>query len=330
MTAANTLSVQNVRKTYGENLVLKGVGLTATGGELISLLGASGSGKTTLLRCIAGLELPDRESGEIRLGDQVLSGAGTAVAPERRQLGMVFQNYAVWPHLDVFENIAFPLRIQARQGRIEKTEIERRAREAIALVKLGGLEHRFAHELSGGQQQRVALARALGMSPRLLLLDEPLSNLDALLREELGAEIRRIQKELGLTAILVTHDQKEALSLSDRIVLLKDGRIDCEGSPEELYQRPPTEFAALFLAGGQRVQLADGYSRTFLPRRWQRHATQGFGIKARVLSRLFQGSEYHYQGRVEGWDSPVQFFSPERFETGTEVSLHYSEPLSSQ
>ena len=323
MTASNTLTVQNVRKSYGDNLVLKGVSLKARSGELISLLGASGSGKTTLLRCIAGLELPDAESGEIRLGDQTLSGAGSAVPPERRQLGMVFQNYAVWPHLDVFENVAFPLHIQARQGRIQANEIERRAREAISLVKLAGLEHRFAHELSGGQQQRVALARALGMSPRLLLLDEPLSNLDALLREELGAEIRRIQKQLGLTAILVTHDQKEALSLSDRVVLLKDGRIDCEGSPEELYQRPPTEFAAIFLAGGQCVQLADGTTRTFLPRRWRQSPTQGFAVKARVVSRLFQGSEYHYLGRVEGWDAPLQFYSPERFETGAEIPLHY-------
>ena len=311
------LKIDRLEKSYGLNKILNGISLKIGTGEFVSLLGPSGSGKTTILRCIAGLEIPDASSGEIMLGGQALSGAGKFVPPEKRNLGMVFQNYAVWPHMNVFDNVAFPLRIKGTDGVNEKTS------NALGLVKLKGYEKRFAHELSGGQQQRVALARALAMSPNALLLDEPLSNLDALLREELGAEIRRLQKELNLTTILVTHDQKEALSLSDRIILLDQGRIDAEGAPEELYSRPPTPFATSFLSGAQNLKRA-GTAKTYLPRRWRVKGVSPNG-PYRIVSRIFLGAEYEYWAEHSELSEPVRFFSPERVDIKDRLDLEYSE-----
>ena len=233
---------------------------------------------------------------------------------------MVFQNYAVWPHLDVFENVAFPLRLRRDPGLAAKVA------EALSRVRLTGYERRYADELSGGQQQRVALARALVMSPRLLLLDEPLSNLDALLREELGGEIRRLQQSLGLTCLLVTHDQKEALSLSDRIVLLNAGRIEAEGTPEDLYARPPTPFTAEFLSGAQTLSVG-GTMRTVLPRRWRRVAATEAGqpelAALAIAARVFLGSEYQYWAEGAEVSEAVRFYSAERLEKGERVALSY-------
>jgi iron(III) transport system ATP-binding protein len=250
------------------------------------------------------------------LNGKPLSGKGKFVKPEDRRLGMVFQNYAVWPHLNVFENVAFPLRIQARKGEIPSSEIHKRTMEALSLVKLDPLAERFAHQLSGGQQQRVALARALGMKPQLLLLDEPLSNLDAILREELGAEIRRLQKTMNLTTILVTHDQREALSLSDRIVLLNLGQIESQGSPETLYSNPPTDFAAEFLAGAQRVG-----QKLFLPRRWK--TVSGGKNGFRIVSRIYLGSEYEYWAQSAEFSEAVRFFEDRKIDIGEQISLEY-------
>lgn len=244
------LKMREISKSYDKNQILHSITLDVKSGEFLSLLGPSGSGKTTLLRCIAGLETPDRTHGEIRVGNQVLSNSQFFLPPEKRNLGMVFQNYAVWPHLNVWDNVCFPLRLQKKSRYLTPKDIQDRGAEAIACVKLQGLENRFSFQLSGGQQQRVALARALAMSPQILLLDEPLSNLDALLREELGSEIRRIQQKLKLTTILVTHDQKEALSLSDRVVILNHGHIEAQGTPETLYAEPKTPFVAEFLSAG--------------------------------------------------------------------------------
>jgi iron(III) transport system ATP-binding protein len=305
------LKVERLQKSYGSNRILDAVSLEIERGQFVSLLGPSGSGKTTALRCVAGLERPDGGSGRIELDGLALSGGGAFVRPEERSLGMVFQNYAVWPHLDVFENVAFPLRVKGVR------ELRSRVAEALALVKLTGLEKRYSHELSGGQQQRVALARALVMSPKLLLLDEPLSNLDALLREELGAEIRALQQRLQLTTILVTHDRKEALSLSDRVIVLDRGRIEADGEPEALYRKPPSPFVAEFLAGGQR--LGDSI---FLPRQW---ALDDRGEEAEILSRLFLGGEYEYLARSARFGEPLRFFAHRRFEAGERVSLRYSE-----
>lgn len=308
------LHIQNLKKSYGTTPVLKGIDLEFREGEWVSLLGASGSGKTTALRCIAGLERPDLDSGKIALGDIVFSEGSLFLPPERRRLAMVFQSYAVWPHLTVEENIRFPLHIQFKG---QSAEIERRSKLALEQVRMSHLSARMPHQLSGGQQQRVAIARALAVSPRVLLLDEPLSNLDALLREELGAEIRRIQRELRLTTILVTHDQKEALALSDRIVLLDQGKIDCQGSPESLYQNPPTLFCGEFLAQGQRVG-----KRFFLPRLWK-EGDGPFG-EFEIQSRLYLGREYEYRAKSATLEEPIRFFSQNKHDLSTKLKLSYT------
>ncbi len=312
-----TFNIKGLKKNYGRTEILKGIDLSVAEGEFVSLLGPSGSGKTTILRCIAGLERPD--AGELTMGRDKLSSQTDFVPPEKRQLGMVFQNYAVWPHMTVFENVAFPFRVN-RLERKSPTEISRLVRAALDLVRLKPYELRYPHELSGGQQQRVALARALAMSPRALLLDEPLSNLDAVLREELGAEIRRLQQELKLTTILVTHDRREALSLSDRIIVLEGGKIEAEGSPESLYQNPPTAFVASFISGGQTMQVR-GASRTLLPRRW-RVATGAVG-ESKIVSRIYLGNEYEYWAENPDYAEKIRFFAPEKIEIGKSVALEY-------
>jgi ABC-type Fe3+/spermidine/putrescine transport system ATPase subunit len=209
----------------------------------VSLLGPSGCGKTTTLRMLAGLEHPD--AGVIRIGGETVAGPGVRVPPERRGLGMVFQSYAVWPHRSVEANVAYPLALR----RLPKTEIAERVREALRWVRLDALATRMPHELSGGQLQRVALARALVAGPRVLLLDEPLSNLDAALREELRAEIATLRARLGTTMVFVTHDQAEALALSDRIAVMNRGVIEQVDAPERLYREPLTPFVAAFVGG---------------------------------------------------------------------------------
>src|SRR5262245_34083471 len=222
---------------------LQGVDFEVTPGEFYTLLGPSGCGKSTTLRCIAGLERPD--GGEIAIGDNVVASGATFVPPNERPIGMVFQSYAIWPHMSVFKNVAFPLK-QAR-SKLAKSQISERVMEALALVQMEGLADRPAPYLSGGQQQRVALARALVSKPEVLLLDEPLSNLDARLREEMRFELRDMQARLGITSIFVTHDQAEAMTLSDRIIVMRGGHIEQEGRPEDVYQRPRTPFVMDFL-----------------------------------------------------------------------------------
>lgn len=313
------LEIHQLRKSFGFSTILNGVDLSIAKGEFVSLLGPSGSGKTTILRCLAGLEFPDTTSGEICIDGRVLSGPQSAhVAPENRHLGMVFQSYAVWPHMNVAANVAFALRVRGGHSR---QEIDEKVKRTLELVRLDKLSHRYAHELSGGQQQRVALARALAMSPKALLLDEPLSNLDFILREELGTEIRRLQQELSLTTILVTHDQREALSLSDRIVLLNNGRIEAQGTPEILYANPTTDFSALFISGGQLVEIR-GRQSVVLPRRW-RVSVQADGDPFRIVSRVFLGSEYEYRAASSLVSEAIRFFSNDRFEIGATVRLAY-------
>jgi iron(III) transport system ATP-binding protein len=241
------LVVESLRKTFttdrGGVKAVQGVSFTVEDGRFYTLLGPSGCGKTTTLRCIAGLERP--EAGSIRIGERVVSGNGHFVPPHSRDIGMVFQSYAIWPHMTVFENAAFPL--EAMKPRPSKAEIKRLVEEALALVGLEGLEQRPAPQLSGGQQQRLALARALVRKPRLLLLDEPLSNLDAKLRERMRIELRELQRRLGITTVYVTHDQGEALFLSHRVAVMQDGQIVQEGSPREIYREPASGFAADFV-----------------------------------------------------------------------------------
>ncbi len=224
-----------------------GVSFEVRDGELFTLLGPSGCGKTTTLRSIAGLERPD--GGRIALGDRVLfDGASRVNVPaNRRGLGMVFQSYAIWPHMSVFKNVSFPLEVLPRSQRCSAREIEERVGRVLEVTELGHLAGRPATKLSGGQQQRLALARALVTHPELILLDEPLSNLDAKLRENMRFELKRLQRELGLTSIYVTHDQSEALVLSSRIAVMHEGRIEQVGKPREVYTNPETRFVAEFI-----------------------------------------------------------------------------------
>lgn len=235
------LSVKDLVVAYGKVQAVKGVSFDVEEGEFVSLLGPSGCGKTTTLRCIAGLE--SSSAGTISIGGDIVAADGMDLPPEKRGINMVFQSYAVWPHMTVFENVAYGLRTRREAADVIKTKVD----EALAVVGLSTFAARFGTELSGGQQQRVALARAIVTSPRLLLFDEPLSNLDAGLRDRMRFELVDLQRRLGTTSLYVTHDQSEAMLMSDRIILMKDGEMVQSGSPRDLYDRPASRFAAEFV-----------------------------------------------------------------------------------
>lgn len=243
------IRVENLAMVYQsdgkEVQALRGVSLSVGKGQFYTLLGPSGCGKTSMLRCIAGLERP--KCGRILIGDEVVfdSDAGIFVEPNDRNIGMVFQSYAIWPHMSVFENVAFPLR--HLRVRPSGDEIRDRVNRALSMVQLAGLGDRPAPYLSGGQQQRLALARALVFEPRVLLLDEPLSNLDAKLREEMRMEIRELVLRLGITTLFVTHEQVEALTMSDVVAVMRDGRLVQEGAPADIYRHPNAAFVADFI-----------------------------------------------------------------------------------
>ena len=236
-----TVTIKHITKAFGDNVVLREFNETFQEGEFITLLGPSGCGKTTMLRIIAGFEKPT--SGELYIDDQLVSGGKTFIPPEKRSIGMVFQSYAVWPHMNVFDNVAYPLTIK----KVPKADIKKSVDKVLEIVHLSQYAQRFPNQLSGGQQQRVALARALVAAPKLLLLDEPLSNLDAKLRESMRFEIKEIQRQLGITVVYVTHDQTEAMAMSDRIFLINRGVVQQCGSPEEIYNSPANQFVADFL-----------------------------------------------------------------------------------
>ena len=248
-----TLTITDMHKSFGEVRAVDGVSLEVREGELFFLLGPSGCGKTTLLRTVAGFCEPDR--GELRFGNRLMN----SVPPHRRNTGMVFQSYALWPHMSVWGNVAYGLELRP----LARSEVRQRVAEALELVRLTSLEKRRPNTLSGGQQQRVALARALVIRPDVLLLDEPLSNLDAKLRVEMRKELRRIHQQLAITTLYVTHDQKEALSLAERMAVMRDGRIEQVGTPQEVYLRPAGRFVAEFIGqanvlGGHAEAGADG------------------------------------------------------------------------
>ncbi|MDY0392164.1 MAG: ABC transporter ATP-binding protein [Candidatus Bipolaricaulis sp.] len=242
-----------VVKTFGQVVAVDRVSLSIEAGEFVVLLGPSGCGKTTTLRMIAGLEVPD--DGEIYLaGQRVFSAQERAlVPPQKRNVGMVFQSYALWPHMTVFENVAFGLRVQRKPRSLIRSEVG----TALTYMQLEGLERRYPHELSGGQQQRVALARMIVARPRVFLMDEPLSNLDAKLRTEMRAEIKRLHRDLSATTVYVTHDQLEALTLASRIVVMKDGTIQQDDAPATVYERPANLFVAEFV-GSYPINLLEG------------------------------------------------------------------------
>ena len=234
------IEIQNLLKRYKDVVAVNRIQLGINKGEMLTLLGPSGCGKTTTLRCIAGLEKP--EEGDIIIDGQPMLSQGF-VPSAKRGIGMVFQNYAVWPHMKVFSNIVYGLKLQ----KISKPKIRERAQQVLELVGLAGLEDRYPAQLSGGQQQRVALARALVTNPKVLLLDEPLSNLDAKLREELRFEIKSLVRRMGITAVYVTHDQAEAMVISDRIAVMDSGNVVQIGNPQDIYKKPANRFVADFI-----------------------------------------------------------------------------------
>ena len=245
------IHVSSLVKQFGEHRALDDVSFTVADGELFTLLGPSGCGKSTTLMSIAGFQTP--EQGSIAVGSERFfdAAAKIAVPAERRNLGIVFQSYAVWPHMTVYENLAFPLKVR----KLKRAAIRERIREVLDLVEMTQYEQRYPHQLSGGQQQRVALARALVYAPTVLLLDEPFSNLDAKLRERARTWVKELQHRLGLTTIFVTHDQDEALSMSDRVAVMSAGEVQQIGTPEEVYRRPSNRFVAEFVG---RVNLIEG------------------------------------------------------------------------
>lgn len=275
------LEITSLSKRFsGQNPpAVSDVNLTLQQGDLLGLLGPSGCGKTTLLRLIAGFERP--QSGGISLAGRPVCGQGSWQPPERRDVGVVFQDYALFPHLSVADNVAFGLKSQARQGKLAAKQIHEEANRAIALVNLTGYEKRFPHELSGGQQQRVALARALAPRPSLILLDEPFSNLDVQVRLYLRQEVRDILKSVGASGIFVTHDQEEALSISDRLAVMRQGGIEQVGSPEEVYLQPTSRFVAGFVT-----------QANFLPAKWDEDAWQT------PLGTFSDAPPAHFQGEL--------------------------------
>jgi iron(III) transport system ATP-binding protein len=269
------LVVKDLKLRLGDNEILKGVSLSVTPGQVVALLGPSGSGKTTLLRAVAGLEIPP--SGSIAIGDKVFFDAARKIElpAEKRGLGLVFQSYALWPHRSVFDNVAYGLKLRGTPV----AEIKTRVDKTLGQIGLGHLGERFPHQLSGGQQQRVAIARALVYEPPVILLDEPLSNLDAKLREEARAWLRTLIVTLGLSAIHVTHDQVEAMAIADRIILLNNGVVAQEGAPTALYNDPATLFTAEFMGSNNRL---DG---TLVSNAGGQAVIEVFGEKLSGLSR---------------------------------------------
>src|SRR6059036_3865689 len=244
------VTIKGLTKRYGDVAAVEGLSLEVQPSELVSLLGPSGCGKTTTLRLVAGFLRP--EAGEIWVGERCLSSPTGVVPPERRRMAMIFQSYALWPHMTVAQNVAYGLRLKAG---VSKSEREARVKDMLRVVQLSGYESRYPGELSGGQQQRVAVARALVVEPEILLLDEPLSNLDANLREEMRFEIRRLHESFGITTLYITHDQAEAMVISDRIAVLQAGRVAQAGTADDLYHRPRTRFVAEFIG---RTNVLDG------------------------------------------------------------------------
>jgi iron(III) transport system ATP-binding protein len=257
-----TVQLNGLTKSFAETAAVNDLTLEIADGEFVSLLGPSGCGKTTTLRLVAGFLKPD--AGQIRVNREVVSSPSILVPPERRSMSMIFQSYAVWPHMTVYQNVAYGLKFRS----VTTAESDRRVREILAVVKLAHLAGRYPSELSGGQQQRVALARALVVKPEILLMDEPLSNLDANLREEMRFEIRRLHDEFKITSVYVTHDQSEAMVVADRICVMNQGRVEQVGRPEEIYESPKTRFVSEFigktnllsgsLEEGNRIRLGDG------------------------------------------------------------------------
>ena len=330
MSEPDFLRLDALTLAYGASVAVPSLELSLAEGELVALLGPSGCGKTTTMRSIAGLLAP--RSGRIRLAGRDI----TNVPANKRDVGLVFQSYALFPHLSVFDNVAFGLKVR----KLDRAEIDRRVREGLATVGLSGLEGRLPKEISGGQQQRVALARALVVRPRLLLLDEPLSNLDAQLRLEMRSELKRLQRTLGVTMLYVTHDQAEALALADRVVVMRSGRIEQVADPETIYGRPRTGFVARFMGVENIFGLQDermiGIDGASLPLPGAPASAKAVGWRpdgisvgngphlARVLGTSFLGAKVEYL--LETSIGPVKaetLAGAPRFNTGEAMPIDF-------
>ncbi|MBQ8129215.1 MAG: ABC transporter ATP-binding protein [Clostridia bacterium] len=339
----STITIKNLTKSFDRAPVLREFNEVFSDGEFVTLLGPSGCGKTTMLRIIAGFEVPT--TGEVWIDDRLVSGGKTFVPPEHRNIGMVFQSYAVWPHMNVFDNVAYPLAIR----HAAKAEIKTRVEQLLETVHLSQYAERFPSQLSGGQQQRIALARAMLAQPKVLLLDEPLSNLDAKLRESMRFEIKEITKSLGITVVYVTHDQTEAMAMSDRILLINNGVVQQSGTPSEIYNNPANPFVADFLgkvdffpgtAEGGRIRLSGWKAELPYPEMKQHgpvvvairpeniRMTRGEeGIPARIERLYYLGDTCDY--RVRAGEETVRViadgFSSRTFNRGDDVRLQVRE-----
>lgn len=344
------IKIRGLKKSFktrqGQVDALRGIDLDIVEREFFVLLGPSGCGKTTTLRCVAGLEKADR--GEIDIGGATVSSPekGIYVPTEKRDIGMVFQSYAIWPHMNVFQNVAFPLVKGRRQ--VPKQQVAEKVSEALKLVQLAGLQDRPATDLSGGQQQRVAMARAIVTEPRILLMDEPLSNLDARLREQMRLELRKITHSIGVTTLYVTHDQAEALSLGDRVCVMNEGEILQIGSPKEVYSRPKNLFAAQFvgemnfirgrLCGDGQVESPFGKLRCALPQGCQSghevtlairpehltlqpRAAGSAGVEAKVSSKNYLGDAALLEVEACGVNLRVKLAGDADFAVGEKALL---------
>ncbi|MBN2552095.1 MAG: ABC transporter ATP-binding protein [Spirochaetales bacterium] len=331
------VTIKDVRKLYGQTVALDGFSVTVADGEFVTFLGPSGCGKTTSLRLVAGFIRPD--NGSIRIGERSVSDAAVFVPPEERGVGMVFQSYAVWPHMNVYRNVAYPLKIK----KIPRAEMTRRVEQALEMVKMPELIDRYPNQLSGGQQQRVALARALVMQPKVLLLDEPFSNLDAKLREEMRFELKALQKQTGITIIFVTHDQLEAMVLSDRVVVMDSGVIQQVGTPREIYQRPSNQFIAdfigtanflevdvrpegVFLVGEPQLPLPlakpqgkEGRMKLMVRPEEMRLSRAGGALEARVEQKMFLGDAVTYLLNIQGQILKAKSQQGEEFEVDERI-----------
>ena len=347
MQAVDALKLVNVTRRFGKTTALADLNLTIPGRSFVTLLGPSGCGKSTALNCLAGLDRPT--TGEIYLNGERIDH----LAAESRGFGMVFQSYALFPHLNVFKNVAFGLAIRGTP----KSTIATKVTEALRMMRLSGFEERYPSQLSGGQQQRLAFARAVVLEPRLLLLDEPLSNLDAKLREELKSEIKRLHDRLRITTIHVTHDQSEAMALSDLVVVMRAGKVEQAGTPQEIYNRPASLFVADFMGYGNRLSMtvehADGGGAKFVgsglsllatgrfdlqPRQGAvvcfregdvivgDGATTGNGLKARVRQSEFQGNRYAVEAVLPNGEV-IRFHHGEPLAQDREVSCRIPEEL---
>lgn len=311
------LEIQGIQKSFHQTLALLPTDLTLEHGKFTTLLGPSGCGKTTLLRMIAGLEQPD--AGEIRAdGEYIYSAAKRIDTPtHKRNLGMVFQDFALWPHMTVYENVAFGL----KAGK-QKSDLRQKVNEALGMVRLQGMEERYPHQLSGGQQQRVAFARAVAVKPGVILFDEPLSALDAVLREEMRIEMMSLVRDMGLTALYVTHDQIEAMSMSDEIVVMQKGRILQKGTPETIYSAPSDPYVASFIGKSNWLTPNESMIR---PEHvtWNKTSQDDLGYPGIILSVSYVGERYEVRVQMEGlgvWTA----YANHRAHVGEKVQLYVS------